>query len=422
MIVVTVFLDSQLALIALAVSPFMFLLTFFFRPRLRAGWRKFRESESAALATAQETLGASRVVKAFGQEDRRSKQVVSKYDESLTAQLRVIVDGAVYNLLVGVVTTAGLAAVLWVGIGHVQANTLTLGSLLVVNYYITQLYAPLRSVGQKILDTQNALTSIERYHVILDEKPDVPESPNALPLAKAKGEIVFQNVSFEYVNGHPVLRDVSFDLPAGNCLGVVGPTGSGKTTLSNLLLRFFDPTEGRITLDGLDLKDYKLADLRNQFAVVHQDTVLFSTTIAENISFAKPNSTMDEIILAAKEAEAHEFIMGLPNGYDTLVGERGMKLSGGERQRISLARAFLKKAPILVLDEPTSALDVQTETAVLRTIQQLMKGKTTFTIGHRASALRNSNMILMLNEGRASRLTTDVETVLSSMTNISVEA
>ena len=422
MILVMVYLDWQLALIALLVSPLMFVLTFVFRPRIRAGWRRFRASESAAMAVAQESLGASRLVKSYGQEERKNEQLVSHYNDSLTAQLKVQVDVAFYSLLVGVVTAAGLAAVLYIGIGHVQAGILSLGSLLVVNYYVTQLYGPLRNVGQSILDIQMSMTGIERYHVVLDEKPDVPESPNALPLVRAKGKIAFQKVSFEYTKDHGVLHDVSFELPSGNRLGVVGPTGSGKTTLSTLLLRLFDPTEGVITLDDIDLKDYKLADLRNQYAVVHQETVLFSTTVAENIRFSKPNATMVEVIAASKASKAHDFITNLPNGYDTLVGERGMKLSGGERQRISLARAFLKNAPILVLDEPTSSLDIHTESAILDTIQELMKGRTTLMIAHRPSTLRDCNMILVLDDGRVSQVTTEVESVISGMQAVGVQS
>ena len=249
----------------------------------------------------------------------------------------------------------------------------------------------------------------------------MPESPHALPLTRARGEIAFKNVSFEYTKDHPVLHDISFELPSGNRLGVVGPTGSGKTTLSTLLLRLFDPTNGVITLDDIDLREYKLADLRNQYAVVHQETVLFSTSVAENIRFAQPNATMDEVIAAATAAKAHDFITNLPNGYDTLVGERGMKLSGGERQRISLARAFLKNAPILILDEPTSSLDVHTEAAILDTIQELMKGRTTMMIAHRPSTLRDCNMILVLEDGRVNRMTTEVESVISGMQALSVQ-
>jgi ATP-binding cassette subfamily B protein len=422
MILVMVFLDWQLALIALLVSPLMFLLTFVFRPRIRAGWRKFRASESAAMAVAQESLGASRLVKSYGQEERKNKELVSHYDASLSASLKVQVDSAVYSLLVGILTAAGLAAVLYIGIGHVQAGFLTLGSLLVVNYYVTQLYGPLRNVGQSILDIQMSLTGVERYRAVLDEKPDVPESPNAIPLARARGGISFRNVSFEYTKDHPVLHDISFELPSGNRLAVVGPTGSGKTTLSTLLLRLFDPTDGTITLDDIDLRDYKLADLRNQYAVVHQETVLFSTSVAENIRFAKPIATMEEVVAAATASKAHDFITNLPNGYDTLVGERGMKLSGGERQRISLARAFLKNAPILILDEPTSSLDVHTERAILDTIQELMKGRTSLMIAHRPSTLRDCNMILVLEDGRVSRMTTEVESVISDMQSVSLPA
>jgi ATP-binding cassette, subfamily B, bacterial len=205
-------------------------------------------------------------------------------------------------------------------------------------------------------------------------------------------------------------------LAAGKRLGVVGPTGSGKTTLSSLILRFFDPTTGRVTLDGVDLQEYKVADLRNQYAVVLQDTVLFSTSVAENIRFARPDASTEEIVAAAKAASAHDFIMNLPNGYNTEVGERGMKLSGGERQRISIARAFLKNAPILLLDEPTSALDVKTETSLLNTIQELMKGRTTFMIAHRPSTLRNCDSIIMLENGRIVKETTEVSAVIESMT------
>jgi ATP-binding cassette, subfamily B, bacterial len=421
MILVMVFLDWQLALIALLVSPLMFLLTFLFRPRIRAGWRKFRASESAAMAVAQESLGASRLVKSYGQEERKNKELVSHYDASLAASLKVQVDSAIYSLLVGILTAAGLAAVLYLGIGHVQAGILTLGSLLVVNYYVTQLYGPLRNVGQSILDIQMSLTGVERYRAVLDEKPDVPESSNARPLDRAAGKIGFRKVSFEYTKDHPVLHDISFELPSGNCLGVVGPTGSGKTTLSNLLLRLFDPTKGMITLDDVDLKEYKLADLRNQYAVVHQETILFSTSVAENIRFAQPNATMEEVIVAATAAKAHDFITTLPNGYETLVGERGMKLSGGERQRISLARAFLKNAPILILDEPTSSLDVHTEATILDTIQDLMSGRTTLMITHRPSTLRDVDMILVLEDGRVNQMTTEVESVISDMQTLSVQ-
>src|SRR5438034_1511601 len=375
MILVMLVLDLELALIAMAVAPFMLLFTFVYRQRLRAGWKKVKTSESAAMSGAQESLSASRVVKAFGQEERENEQFFSRYSESARAALKVFVEGGVYNLLMGLVTAVGLAAVLYVGIGHVQSGTgtLTLGGLLIVNYYLTQIYGPLRDVGRRIIDVQKAFAGMDRFLEILDEEPDVKEAPNALQLTRANGRVVFEDVSFSYQQEHSVLQNVSFVLEPGSCLGVVGPTGSGKTTLSSLILRFFDPTQGKITLDRIDLRQYKVADLRNQFAVVLQDTVLFSTTIAENIRFAKPKASMNDIVTAAKAAHVHEFITSLPDGYDTPVGERGMKLSGGERQRVSIARAFLKDAPILILDEPTSALDINTETAILDSMQDLMR-------------------------------------------------
>src|SRR6059058_2998441 len=407
MILVMLVLDLELALIAMAVAPFMLLFTFVYRQRLRAGWKKVKTSESAAMSGAQESLSASRVVKAFCQEERENEQFFSRYSESARAALKVFVEGGVYNLLMGLVTAVGLAAVLYVGIGHVQSGTgtLTLGGLLIVNYYLTQIYGPLRDVGRRIIDVQKAFAGMDRFLEILDEEPDVKEAPNALKLARANGRVVFEDVSFSYQQGRSVLQNVSFVLEPGSCLGVVGPTGSGKTTLSSLILRFFDPTQGKITLDRVDLRQYKVADLRNQFAVVLQDTVLFSTTIAENIRFAKPKASMSDIVTAAKAAHVHEFITSLPDGYDTLVGERGMRLSGGERQRVSIARAFLKDAPILILDEPTSALDINTETAILDSMQDLMRGRTTLMIAHRPSTLRNCDTIVTLENGRIGGMT-----------------
>jgi ATP-binding cassette subfamily B protein len=285
--------------------------------------------------------------------------------------------------------------------------------------YLTQLYGPLRTIGQKVTSLQNAFASAERVFALLDERPDVDERFDARPLARAKGEFAFRNISFGYEPEHPVLHKVDFELRAGTRLGIMGATGSGKTTLTNLMLRFFDPLGGEITLDGVDLRDYRLADLRRQFAVVLQDAVLFSSTIAENISYAYPDADFDEIVAAAKAANAHEFITGLPDGYYTRVGERGMRLSGGERQRISLARAFLKNAPILILDEPTSSLDMHTESAVMEAIQRLMRGRTTIMIAHRLTTLRNCDLLLTLENGRVTDMTSDVASYIQAKLGIS---
>jgi ATP-binding cassette subfamily B protein len=256
---------------------------------------------------------------------------------------------------------------------------------------------------------QGSLASAQRAFFLLDELPDVIERPRAIPIQRCTGAVRFENVAFTYGKDRPVLKNASFDIAPNTRIGITGVTGAGKTTLVNLLTRFYDPISGRILLDGRDLRDYKVADLRNQFSMVLQEAVLLSTSISENISYARPEATEDEIIQAAKAAKAHEFILRLPEGYNTQVGERGMALSGGERQRISVARAFLKDAPILILDEPTSSVDSQTEAVIMQALERLMRGRTTFIIAHRLSTIRNVDKILILEDGAVAAIGTHKE-------------
>src|SRR2546425_698117 len=297
-----------------------------------------------------------------------------------------------------------MAAVVFIGVKAIQSGALTLGSFMLVWGYIAQLYGPLKTISKKAASLQNHLAGAEQAFALLDETPGVAERANARPLARARGAMVFRNVSFAYDDNRPVLQSISFEIEPGTSLGIAGTTGAGKTTLVNLLTRFYDPTAGQILLDGVDLRDYKLADLRNQFAIVLQEPVLFSSSIAENIAYARPGASQEQIVAAAHAANAHEFIIRLPQGYETLVGERGLRLSGGERQRISLARAFLKDAAILILDEPTSSVDVKTEGAIVAAMEQLMRGRTTFIITHRSSALKHCDLILRIERGRVAGL------------------
>jgi ATP-binding cassette subfamily B protein len=400
-IYVTFLIDWQLALIALAVSPFLFLSTRAYGQRLRPRWREVHQLESSALSVAQEALGALRVVKAFGQEAREGERFVHRASKGLRERERTAFAEGGFALLVALTTAAGRAAILFIGVHHVLSGVLTLGELLLVMLYLTQLYEPLRTLSQSQGILQSSLASAERAFSLLDEAPDVVERPGARSLSRASGAVAFREVSFAYRQGErPVLRDVSFEVEPGSRVGISGATGAGKSTLMNLLTRFYDPTSGQILLDGVDLRDYKLADLREQFSIVLQEPVLFSTSVAENIAYARPGASEEEIVAAARAAGAHEFIEHLPEGYETEVGERGMGLSGGERQRISLARAFLKDAPILILDEPTSSVDTQTEAAIMDAMERLMRGRTTFMIAHRLGTLASCDVRLEVEDGR----------------------
>ncbi len=400
MIVVTLRLDWQLALVALGVSPPLFVLSRLYRPRMRRQSRHVKKLESSALAVVQETLGALRVVKAFGQESRETDRFVHRSTEGVAARIRLSLMEGRYGVLVGLTSALGTAAVLFIGVRHVVEGVLTVGQLWMALRYLDKLYEPLKTISKKAAGIQSYLASAERAFALLDEQPEVPERPHARPVTRAAGAVEFRGVSFAYGPDRPVLQDVSVAIAPGTRLGVVGATGAGKTTLISLLTRFYDPTAGQILLDGVDLRDYKLDDLRRQFAVVLQETVLFSASIAENIAYAAPGASREQIVAAAHAANAHEFIVRLPRGYDTQVGERGAQLSGGQRQRIALARAFLKDSPVLILDEPTSAVDTETEKTILGAMRHLMRGRTVLLISHRPSTLERCAGLLVLESGR----------------------
>ena len=412
---VTAYINLKLAFVALLVSPILLFLAHLHTRSLRQRWRNVQSLENSAFGVIQEVLGAMRVVSAFGQERRERERYFRRSTDSLAARFRVVWIESWLNLVLALTITLGTAAVLYLGVRDIQAGALSLGDLLLVMAYLSQLYGPLRSIGKQITSQQRYLASLERAFQLLDHPPAVLERPNARPISRARGTITCHDVSFGYDDTKPVLHNISFDIPAGTRVGITGATGAGKTTLLSLLIRSHDPSSGRILLDGVDLRDYKLDDLRAQFAIVLQEPVLFSTSLAENIAYGKPGASKEEIVAAAHAANAHDFILRMPHGYDTVVGERGMRLSGGERQRVSLARAFLKDAPVLILDEPTSSVDLQTEAAIMEAIHRLMQGRTTFMIAHRLTTLRNCNVLLMVDDGRLMGMTSDVQAAIDDL-------
>jgi ATP-binding cassette subfamily B protein len=397
---VTAWIDAELAAIALIVVPVLVALTEYYRRRVRAGWSELRALDASAVSVIQEVLGALRVVKAFGRETHESERYRGSAMRAMRGQLRVIVGEASFGLLVALTLALGTAVVLWVGVTHVRAGALSLGNLLLVMSYLAQLYKPVETISKKVTGLQSALASAERTIALLEQPRDVIEQPRARRIERAAGAVEFDGVSFRYGAGPTVLHNVSFDVPRGTRVGILGPTGAGKTTLISLLLRFFDPCAGAVRLDGVDLREYALADLRDQYSLVLQESVLFSTTIAENIAYGRPAASPEEIAEAARAANAHDFVSALPGGYETRVGERGMTLSGGERQRIALARAFLRDAPILVLDEPTSAIDLASENPILTALDKLMRGRTALIIAHRLHTLASCDLQLELSGGR----------------------
>jgi ATP-binding cassette subfamily B protein len=400
MILVTARMDQALALVALLITPLLFLLSLGCSRLVRRRSQMIKGLDSSAMAVIQEVIGSIRVVKAFGGEGREHARFVRRSGERMSEQVQLALRQAVFNVLIGLTIAGGTAATLYIGVHHVRAGRLTVGSLIMIMAYVAQVYQPLQTLSTKATELQTWLASLERAFTLLDQEPEIAEDNQALPLVRARGEFEFHAVSFRYESSARGLEQVSFRVPAGARVGIVGTTGAGKTTLLNLLMRFYDPCEGMVLLDGVDIRKYRIRDLRRQFGVVLQEPVLFAASIAENIAYGKPDASDREIIAAAKAAASHEFIRNLPEGYDTQAGERGARISGGERQRISLARAFLRDSPILILDEPTSSVDLHTEAAIMEATERLMEGRTTFMIAHRLHTLKSCDLILVLEHGR----------------------
>jgi len=409
MIALMASLNWQLTLVALALAPLMVAASFLMGKPLRTVARLKREVESRLQSHIQQTLTGLPVVQAFGQEERESARFTRFADTAIRAQQRSALLGSVNSLSSGLVTTLGSGIILWLGAESVLAGTLTLGSILVFLAYLNSLQAQIKVFAGLYPTLQGLSASVNRVLEILDTTPEIVDKPGATELARIRGEVRFEHVYSGYQAGRAVLKDISFQANAGETIAIVGATGAGKTTLVNLIPRFLDAWNGRVLVDGHDLRDVRLASLRSRISIVPQESVLFPLSVAENIAFGRPEASRAEIEAAAHAANAHDFIARLPESYDTVIGERGATLSGGERQRLALARAFLRDAPILILDEPTSAVDSETERLIFDALQRLTQGRTTFLVAHRLSTARRANRILVLEDGSIAEIGTHEE-------------
>jgi len=400
MIVVMVRMDPWLTLVSLVVVPVLFLAIYRMSTRITALSTEARVKESAFWSVAQRTMGAIRVIQAFTTEEEEHGRFVARSTESLAANLRLYTFQSAYSAFVNVLIAVGTAVVLWVGANRVLEGALTIGGLLVFTSYLASLYAPINSLTQTWGLIQGAKVGAERVFEILETQPDVTDGTRDLRRGEVRGAITFEGVRFGYDQSREVLGGVDFHAPAGDMVALVGATGAGKTTLVSLIPRFYDPTAGRVLLDGIDLRELRLRALRQQVAIVLQQPLVFPTTVRENIAYGSPDATLEQIATAAQLAQLDDFLARLPQGMDTVVGEGGATLSGGEQLRITIARAILRDAPILILDEPTAALDATTEARVLAGLARLMEGRTTFVIAHRLSTIRRADTVLVLANGR----------------------
>jgi ATP-binding cassette subfamily B protein len=397
---VSFLIDRRLALISLVVVPLLYYSVGYYTSYIPKWLNKSNNLLLLLLQMIHEGISMLPVVVAFGREDYEYRRYRQQGQRSIDAQLDVTVRQTMFSLVVDMITAAGTALVLGFGAYQALQGQLTTGQLLVILSYIASVYKPLQTISTTIGSLQNRFIIVARLFALLDTEPEIKDTPGAVVIQSARGQLSYEAVHFSYHGREGTLKDISFEARAGQVVALVGPTGAGKTTLVSLIPRFYDVTHGRILLDGFDVRELTLKSLREQISIVLQEPLLFSGSIADNIRYGKLDATMDEIVEAAKAANAHDFIMRLPDQYATPVGERGVQLSGGERQRICVARAFLKDAPILILDEPTSSIDSKTEAGILAALERLMVGRTTLLVAHRLSTIRHADQIVVLDRGQ----------------------
>jgi len=392
-------LSWDFALIAVGVAPFLLLFVVRFRKAVKKATREVRRRESDLVGVVQQGLESIRVVNAFGRQELEEAHLIEASQATVQAALKARRVKSLLSPVVAVTVSMCTAFVLWRGASLVLASAMTAGSLTVFLSYLSKFFKPVQDLAKMSGTIAQAAVGVERVRGILDIDMSIPERPDAREPGKLEGAIEFDRVAFAYDDGNPVLKDLSFSIAAGQFVGIVGTTGSGKSTVVSLIPRFYDPSGGRILIDGVDVRDYKLQPMRDQIGFVLQDTVLFRGTVRSNIAYGRPDASEREIVEAAKLANAHEFILRMPQGYDTQVGERGLTLSGGERQRIGIARTVIRGSPILILDEPTASLDSESERMVIEALERMMKGRTVITIAHRLSTIRDADKILVLKDG-----------------------
>jgi ABC-type multidrug transport system fused ATPase/permease subunit len=392
-------LNFDFALIAVAVAPFILVFVMRFRRVVKRATHEVRRRQSDVVAVVQEGLQSMRVVQAYGRQDLAESHLQEAGKAAVDAALRARRVKSLVSPVVAVIVSLCTAYVLYRGASDVLARAMTIGELTVFLSYLSKFFKPVLDLATMTNSIAQAAVAVERVQSIIFADQVIREAPNATEPAPFKGEIIFEKVAFSYKPDTLVLKEISFKIEPGQFVGFVGATGGGKSTVASLIPRFYDPTAGRILVDGVDVRDYKLTSLRSQVGLVLQDTVLFQGTIADNIAYGRPGATRREVIQAARDADAHEFIAQMPQGYDSAVGERGLTLSGGQRQRIGIARALIRNAPILILDEPTAALDAEAEQLVLQGLARLMKGRTAIAIAHRLSTVRDADNILVFKEG-----------------------
>jgi ATP-binding cassette subfamily B protein len=397
---ITFLIDPTLALLSLTVAPLLYYSVHFYVKHIQNRLETVRGMEGESLSIIHEAMSMLRVIVAFGREDFEYRRFRTQGEQTINARVKVTVWQTLFSLAVSSVTAIGTALVLGYGAFQVLQGHITVGQLLVVMAYIALIYKPLETISNTIGSLQEVFIALRMAFNLLDTDPEIKDAADAIVLPRARGRIAFENVHFHYRSRVDTLTEVSFAVEPGQVVAIVGPTGAGKTTLVSLLPRFYDRQKGRILLDGHDISKLTVESLRAQISIVLQEPLLFSGTIADNIRYGRLDATTDEIMDAARAANAHDFIVKLPKQYHTELGERGVQLSGGERQRIAVARAFLKDAPILILDEPTSSIDSKTEAVILDALDRLMVGRTTFMIAHRLSTIRRADHILVLNHGR----------------------